>query len=484
MQKQGVPTLPHSWLFGHLALMAKFRQEHPPDVNIFQLHYWFLNELDRLFPGEKIVPPIIYLDLWPFTSSSLLLSTHPAVSTQFTQTRNLIKAKVHTDFLKPLTENKDIISLHGEEWKSWRSKLQPGFNRHNLMVLLPDLMDEVVIFVDLLGSLAGKDGQWGEVFRLEEKTMNLTFDVIHRALTGSQLNQQTSCSDTPLKSALLDQLDQMGRSGANPARGFFHLLTLLPTAIVRNNRVMNSVYGHKIQEWLSDGSRSRNIPSIIDRTLEIIDLEGPLNGDGTNLAAFVDGFTSNLKALLFAGHDTTSTTICWMFKELQDNPVCLERLREEHDTVFGTEIGACQELILNSPHLLYALPYTLAIIKETLRLYPLAATMRQGSSDYLLTVPGSRIRYPTDGYAMWDAVPIIHSRPDVWRQADKFLPERWLVPEGDPLRPSKDAWRPFSLGPRICIGLELALLELRLVLVFVVRKFDIEEAWTKWDTKK
>lgn len=56
-----------------------------------------------------------------------------------------------------------------------------------------------------------------------------------------------------------------------------------------------------------------------------------------------------------------------------------------------------------------------------------------------------------------------------------------MAPAGDPLHPHKDTWRPFSLGHRICIGQELAQIEAKLVAVMLARRFDIEEAWDKFD---
>ena len=64
-----------------------------------------------------------------------------------------------------------------------------------------------------------------------------------------------------------------------------------------------------------------------------------------------------------------------------------------------------------------------------------------------------------------------------WPQPDSFVPERWLASEDDPLHPIKGAWRPFEFGPRNCIGQELALLELKLVMVMTLRDFNITASY-------
>lgn len=59
-----------------------------------------------------------------------------------------------------------------------------------------------------------------------------------------------------------------------------------------------------------------------------------------------------------------------MLKLLQNNPSCLEKLRAEHDAVLRLEVDKAAQILISSPHLLHSLPYTLAVIKETLRLCP------------------------------------------------------------------------------------------------------------------
>ena len=74
------------------------------------------------------------------------------------------------------------------------------------------------------------------------------------------------------------------------------------------------------------------------------------------------------------------------------------------------------------------------------------------------------------------------------RQADRVLLERWMMDEtkeGDELYPAvKNAWRPFGLGPRSCIGQELAVAEMKMVLVLVVRQWEVRCAWDEWETAK
>ncbi|KAG7151586.1 sterigmatocystin biosynthesis monooxygenase stcS like protein [Verticillium longisporum] len=185
---------------------------------------------------------------------------------------------------------------------------------------------------------------------------------------------------------------------------------------------------------------------------------------------------------LFAGHDTTATAICWLLYSIAKYPQVAERIRGEHISVFGTTTHATREKIRQAPHLLNSLPYTLAVIKETFRIFPGPGGIRNGSADFFMTDPINGMRFPTDGFMIWDGIRSKAQAEEQWHRADEFLPERWLVTnQEDALCPGKDSWRVFGLGPRHCIGQELALMELKLVVALVIREMDVECAWEKWD---
>jgi len=85
---------------------------------------------------------------------------------------------------------------------------------------------------------------------------------------------------------------------------------------------------------------------------------------------------------------------------------------------------------------------------------------------------------------IWDGIQAVMRRERLWVRPLDFLPERWLASPGDPLYPEKYAWHPFGLGPRSCIGRELALVEIKAVLALVVRDLDIDCVWEGWDAQR
>lgn len=298
------------------------------------------------------------------------------------------------------------------------------------------------------------------------------------------MHEQTSELGSALKIALLDQLRLIGMV-ANAARGW--IVGRMPwhrASVIRNNKSMRDYLLPQIQRKLESSTENTQRKTIIDLAIKHISTDEPNASKQKPTTEFVDRLIANLKVFLFAGHDTTASTICFVTKLLQDHPSCLEKLRAEHDAVLGPEVDKAAQVLATSPNLLQSLPYTLAVIKETLRLYPLAATVRESYPGFCLTATDSSVRYPMEGFGLWLSAPGVQRHPQYWPRPNDFLPERWTEATDASLRPTTNAWVPFSLGPRNCIGMELALTELKLVLVLTARSLEIEEAWEEWDMER
>lgn len=193
--------------------------------------------------------------------------------------------------------------------------------------------------------------------------------------------------------------------------------------------------------------------------------------------AFIEMVISQMKMFLFAGHDTTSSTVCFLFHLLHTHPDKLAKLRAELDGVFGPDPSQTLPQLQANPHLLNQLPYAAATIKETLRLYTPVGGVRQGQEGFFLTHPSTGQRFPTAGLMLMSAVFASHRLPEFWPHADSFLPERWLAREGEALHVRRNAFRPFDVGARACIGQELVMVELRAILAMTVRDLDVESAY-------
>ena len=188
-----------------------------------------------------------------------------------------------------------------------------------------------------------------------------------------------------------------------------------------------------------------------------------------------------IRLFVFTGHDSTSSTICYAIHLLFQNPDTLNRIRSEHDRVFGTDVSKASTLVEEHLKLLNDLPYTTAVIKEVLRLFPPAASSRQGK-------PGTNIHddlgtacLTDDVIMIWTIHIELHRAQKYWKRPNEFLPERWLVEPSHELFPTKDAWRAFEYGPRNCIAQGIVMTVLKIILVCVVRDFDFRSAYDEWD---
>ena len=262
----------------------------------------------------------------------------------------------------------------------------------------------------------------------------------------------------------------------NPFRPFVHRF---------NAWTMNRYISRILNERITHFQTEKQTKSILDLALAAYLTENPqkeATKDGGMDSTFKTFAMSQIKLFLFSGHDTTSSSICYLFYVLACHPHALSLVCAEHDAVLGSDPDQAAAMIEKNPFLLNQLPYTLAVIKETLRLYPAVSSTRAGRPDCVV-VEGP-MRFPTDGFLVWANPQSIQRDPTYWPQSDVFLPNRWLAPVGDPLHPVKGAWRPFEHGPRNCIGQELAMIEMKVIMVMTLRKFDVRPAYEEVDRQR
>jgi cytochrome P450 len=263
-------------------------------------------------------------------------------------------------------------------------------------------------------------------------------------------------------------------AGLNIARWYIHWW---------NGRQMNRYIGKELDrrynEYKADSSNTRS-KAVIDLVLQAYIPESAARKPEKLDPEFRAFAIRQIRLFLFAGHDSTSITICYSLHLLSKNPDCLARLRAEHDEVFGRDISAAPFMLKGHPYLANSLPYTTAVIKEALRLFAPAGTSRAGKQNESIVDDQGNV-CPTDHAMVWIIHVEMHRAPKYWKRPDEFLPERWLVEPGHELYPMKGAWRPFEHGPRNCIAQSLVMTELRVILACIVRQFDFKPAYDEWD---
>jgi hypothetical protein len=156
-----------------------------------------------------------------------------------------------------------------------------------------------------------------------------------------------------------------------------------------------------------------------------------------------------------AGYETTATTLAWLVHTLTQHPQALRAVEAELSGLLGERAPAFHDVM--------AMPYTRAVIQETLRLYAPSLTIpRTAAADD--EIDGYRI--PADATVL-PFVYGVHHNPGVWDDPERFDPSRFLgdAPEGR----HRQAWIPFGAGQRQCIGRDLSLMETQIILPILLQ---------------
>ncbi|TGO33809.1 hypothetical protein BHYA_0226g00160 [Botrytis hyacinthi] len=481
LSARGLPMPPHNFLAGHLIELANVIKSFPADA----LKVYLFAALARKYSRNGA----FYLDLYPFADPFLII-TSPFLANQAVQSTPISYRKpdaLRTWFWS-IAGGISMFDAEYDEWKNLRGLFARGFSNKYLMNLVPGITDEVEIYTEGLREKA-RDG---EMIELDGINLRFMIDLIGNTALNAKLNAQRGYN--PLADAMLNQIkSKLANQEVNPLQW---LNFVRPIKEWCNGRKMDAYINVELDKRFEAYKVSKNFEtnghlndkeepfkSIIDLVIEDY-MTDPARVNATSLdQEFRTIATRNIRLLLFAGHDSTGSAISWCYYLLSKNPSALEKLIQEHDSVFGTDITAVPKLIKDDSTIINQLPYTTAVIKETLRLFPPASSIRQGLKGVDLVDEEGNI-YPTENCMLYTLhLPIQHD-PKYWARPKEFLPERWLAQPGDELYcDTKGAWRPFELGPRNCIGQALVMMELKIILSMVVRELDIQDAYEEWDKK-
>jgi cytochrome P450 len=179
-----------------------------------------------------------------------------------------------------------------------------------------------------------------------------------------------------------------------------------------------------------------------------------------------EGFTDKeirdqLMTLMFAGHDTSTSTLTFMMHELARHPDVVARLCAEQDEVLGGRTPNIDELERK-------MPYLEMVLDEVLRLYPPAwIGPRRAVRDFEFgghqVAPGSYVNY-----CSWAS----HRLPEVFPEPEAFIPERFTRERKAAL--PRGAYVPFGGGRRICIGKRFGQTEVKLVATMLLQRLRLD----------
>jgi cytochrome P450 len=173
----------------------------------------------------------------------------------------------------------------------------------------------------------------------------------------------------------------------------------------------------------------------------------------------LDAIREELISLLMSGHETTATALTWTCYLLAQNPSVEAKLREELREVLCDRSATAADVS--------RLPYTEAVIKEALRLYPPSWVISRRVVESV-----TLNNYPIPVGSLVYIVPYSLHRDARWFQdVDQFIPERFLPENSDQI--PRYSFLPFGTGPRKCIGSAFAMLEAVLVLTTLLQQVEL-----------
>ena len=165
--------------------------------------------------------------------------------------------------------------------------------------------------------------------------------------------------------------------------------------------------------------------------------------------------------LMFAGHDTSTSTLTFMMHELARHPDVVDKLQEEQDRVLGGDVPDIEKLERE-------MPYLDMVLDEVLRLYPPAwIGPRRAVRDFEF----NGHRFPSGAYVnycSWAS----HRIPEFFPEPEAFIPERFTRERKAAL--PRGAYVPFGGGRRICIGKRFGQTEVKLVATMLLQKLRLD----------
>lgn len=154
------------------------------------------------------------------------------------------------------------------------------------------------------------------------------------------------------------------------------------------------------------------------------------------------------------GYNPSGMALYWTIFLLSQHPEALKKLLEEAQQLVKGDLPSVEEV--------ESMPYLEGVLKETMRLFPAGTwTARLAMKDFELDSQ----HLPKGTWAVMSPY-VTHRLPEVFPEPYKFLPERWLS-----IHPSSYEFMPFSAGPRYCIGSSLAMMQLKIAMSILLKRY-------------
>ena len=334
---------------------------------------------------------------------------------------------------KPVLGN-GLVTSEGAFWHRQRKLIQPAFLKARVQSYAP-------VMAELTNQMLNS---WTSGKRVQ---IDFEFEVLTSKIALKTLFDLDDRGDRERFDGVLKlAFDLMNER----LRRIFKVPLWVPTPANRRLKRAVAELDQTVQSFIASGrSRQRPGHDLLSRLLVAQDEDGTRMSDRQ--------LRDETMTLYLAGHETTALTLAWSWYLLSQNPNVENKLVSEWQHVLAGAIPAAADL--------HRLPYTAAVIAESMRLFPPVYVIgREATED--LELGGYRVKR---GYTVLMSQWVNHRDPKYFPDPEAFRPERWE--HGLAKRLPKFAYYPFGGGQRLCVGNAFALTEAAIILAAVGQRY-------------
>ncbi|MVU75844.1 cytochrome P450 [Nocardia sp. ET3-3] len=359
-----------------------------------------------------------------------------------------------------------VTDFDDEQWQRNRRLVQPIFAKRNVDGFAPVMVAAARDAVARIRDSAADDG----IVDVGAEMNRLTLDVTSRTMFGTDITG-------PMSEVVLERLLRFfGRGFMTNLSHPLHNISAwvlqrrgdaansrVPLRIMRaagwviEPRAMRDLrHAERVVDGLIADHRSGRIARKDNLLALLMDAEDPETGYRYSDQEIHD----ELMTFIGAGMETTATALSWVWQLLAEHPEARERLRVEVRAVLGDRAATAEDL--------ERLPWTQAVVAETMRLLPPVIGLARTAKDYD-NLGGYEIKPGTTVAVILHA---LHHHQGVWDRPEEFDPSRFL-PE-HLAREQKRAAIPFGAGKRMCVASSFASMEAALVVATFAQQLEFD----------
>lgn len=375
-----------------------------------------------------------------FGRTSLLLNDPAAIHRVLVDNPgNYRRSPASIRILRPLTGNGLLLS-EGEDWRHQRRTIAPALAPRVLPMLARHI---VAVAGEAVAVLAPQTGAPIELLPIIQRT---ALEIAGRSMFSLEMRD--------FGAGLRAMIAEFGRRHARPRLPDL----ILPPAIPTFGDLGRRLFQRRWMRFMDEIMRAREAVPPGEQLRDLFDLLRAARDPETGRGFTREQLRDQVATMILAGHETTGVTIFWALTLLAQAADVQARMAAEVRGVDLAATVACGKI----PEL----PYTRAVVSETLRLYPPAFTLARMAKAPDLA---GGIRVPR-GAIILIAPWVLHRHRNLWDQPDAFDPGRFAA---DAPAPPRFAYLPFGAGPRVCVGAQFALTEAVLVLAALIQAFEV-----------